>query len=80
MKNELMAVSPRDFSHTCTACDNPWHYEDQFGKKFSKSCYLSPRWTVLMPLAACVGYCENKDENRKQQNVASIDLGECTPA
>lgn len=36
-----MAVSRRDFSHTCTACDNPWQYEDQFGKEFSESCDLS---------------------------------------
>lgn len=77
---ELMAVSRRDFSQTCTACDNTWKYEDQFGKKFSESCDLSPRSTTLMPLSACVGYCETKDENGKQQNVASIDLGECTRA
>lgn len=75
-----MAVSRRDFSQTCTACDNTWRYEDQFGKKFSEHCDLSPRSTTLMPLSACVGYCETKDENGKQQNVASIDLGECTRA
>lgn len=79
-EHELMAVSCRDFSHTCTACDNPWNYEDQFGREFSESCDLSPRSTMLMPLPACIGYCENKDENGKQQNIASIDLGECTPA
>lgn len=78
--HELMAVFSRDFSQTCTACDNPWEYEDQFGREFSESCDLSQQWTMLMPAPACIGYCENKDENGKQQNVASIDLGECTPA
>lgn len=73
-------MSRRDFSHTCTACDNTWRYEDQFGKKFSESCDLNPRSPMLMPIPACTGYCENKDENGKQQNHASIDLGECSPA
>lgn len=33
-----------------------------------------------MILPACTGYCDNKDGNGKQQNVAEIDLREYTPA
>lgn len=40
-EHELTAAPRRDFSHTCTECDNPWHGEDQFGMKFSESCHLS---------------------------------------
>lgn len=40
-EHELMAVPRRDFSHTCTECDNPWKGEDQFGQRFGESCDLS---------------------------------------